>query len=331
MRLLKKNIILFVALIFTALHSYADQEHFFNNIKGVHFAADSSVTVADDKYLTLLWSTIQKNISCTDVVTLQLNEDTALFLNTPHTCRVDLEIYYYLAGGGEDSVTKSLTISYDSAKGKPFNFRSSFKLSGGFKLKSKILAVYYDGSISTTFPKVFELNEDIYINRVYNFSCPITSIGSSIDYPNQKLTMSWTPEVGADEYDLEWTFYDDSSNIVKTYLTPTYSTFVFPDFNFLYKNNATRVTLNENSYPISLVYNPGYIFYRVRAAHYDTLGNRIEGPWTSDTSCTLRVYYTTDNGFQWEGHEVTMNWQYTAAYAEEGKRKEVSSYFDGSL
>ena len=325
--MLKGNKIWLLAVtFFIACNAFADEEHFFNSINGVHFAADSSVTVKDDKFSTPLWLTIQKNISCIDLVTLQLDEDTALFLNTPHTCRVDLEIYYATSSGTEDSVTKSLIISYDSAKGKPFNFRSSFKFSGGYEVRSKILAVYYDGVITTTFPKVFELDEDIFINRVYNFSCsPPVSISGSPDYTNQQLDMMWTPELGADEYDLEWTFYDDSSSVVKKDFPNTY-----PNFNFLYRNNATRVTVDANTYNISLVYNPGYIFFRVRAAHYDTLGNRIEGPWTSDTSCTLS-YYASINGFLWTGHENTMNWQYTAAYAEEGKRKEVSSYFDGSL
>jgi len=329
MKLLTKNKIALLAMtFFIVLNAYADEEHFFNSISGVHFAADSSVNVKDDKFQTPLWFTIQKNMSCTDLVTLQLNEDTSLFLKAPHTCRVDLEIYYWIASGAEDSVTKSLYISYDSMKSKAFNFRSTFKFSGGFKVKSKILAVYYDGSISVTFPKVFELDEDIFIDRVYDFSCvhPMHLQGSAdAIYPRNIYDITWVPLLGADEYDLEWTFYDDSSTVAKYDLSTTYS-----NFNFLYRNNATRVTLEATDYNISLLYNLGYIFFRVRGAHYDTLGNRIEGPWTSDTNLVLSNY-ASFNGHHYIGQPDSMNWQYTAAYAEEGKRKEVASYFDGTL
>jgi len=117
------------------------QEHFYGSKDGRHFGDDSSLTVQDDKYGTSLWSTIEKNISVTDVVSLELNEDTARFLIGDHSFRADVEITYYSAAGVPDSLAKSLYIRYDSAKAKRFNFRSSFKFNGGYKVTTRILAV----------------------------------------------------------------------------------------------------------------------------------------------------------------------------------------------
>jgi RHS repeat-associated protein len=304
--------------------AYGAHEHFLKSIRGKHFAADSSVVVADDKYGGPLWSTIQKNLSVINVVTLQLDEDTARYLIGNHTCRVDLEITYYDSAGHADSLTTTLAIAYDSTRSKRFNFRSSFKFNGGYKVKARILAVWYDGSLTSHFPKVFSLRADIFIERTYTFSCstPMT-MTDSLRTLSQRLVMSWLPYTGADEYDLEYTMYDDSSQVIRKDTMTSYS-----DLGFLFNGNATRVTTCELDYEISLVYNPGYIFYRIRPIHYDRFGNRIEGTWSSDISSTIHAFA---NKYHWRGHENYMNWQYTAAFAEQGRRKEVASYFDGTL
>src|ERR1700740_3569490 len=92
---LHKILFLTALIVGSISDAFAAQEHFFNCKSGKHFAADSSLTVQDDKFGGPLWSTIEKNIKVTDLVTLELNEDTALFLIGKHTCRVDLEVTYY--------------------------------------------------------------------------------------------------------------------------------------------------------------------------------------------------------------------------------------------
>jgi len=313
-----------MGMLMAVVNTYGAQEHFYNSINGKHFAKDSSLTVQDDKYGTPLWSTIQKNIKVTDIITLQLNEDTSLYLPAKHSYRVDLEITYYDSAGHADSLATTLIINYDTTKSKRFNFRSSFKFNGGYKVKARILTIAYDGTITTHFPAVFTLAGDIYIARVYDFICGSKAKPTHTFVPaSQQLNISWPPFAGADEYDLEFTTYDDSSSVSKDSASTTYS-----DMGTLFKNNATRVTVQGIQYAINLVYNPGYVLYRLRPIHYDMNGNRIEGTWSSDTSLKLKFFV---NRFHWKGHENAMNWQYTAAYAEQGKRKEVTSYFDGSL
>jgi RHS repeat-associated protein len=315
---------LLVLGIMAVSDSYGAHEHFYNSIEGRHFAADSSVIAKDDKYGTSAWSSIQKNLKVTNVITLALDEDTTLFLIGNHSCKVDLEITYYDSAGHADSLATTLSIAYDSTRSKRFNFRSSFKFNGGYKVKARILVIYYDGHVTSTFPKVFTLLADIYVDRIYHFSCSSHITPSdTFNSINQRLVISWPFDTGADEYDLEYTAYDDSSVIVRKDWPNPYS-----DFGFLFNGNATRVTVQGTDYAFSLVYNPGWIFYRVRPIHYDQLGNRIEGTWSSAISTTLNLFTCK---YHWAGHENLLNWQYTAAFAEQGKRKEVTSYFDGSL
>ena len=323
------RLLLFLVIGIIAIsNALGQEEHVCRRLNGYHFALDSVLTAQDDKYGTSLWSTIQKNISVTDLVSLQLNEDTALFLIGSHTLRVDVEITYYSASGIPDSLAKSLFINYESASAKPYNFRSTFKFSGGYKVKTRILNVFLDGAsispLMETFPKAFELVEDIYINRIYYFDCSAPMLPMHTpDTTNKRLIINWSRFAGANEYDLEYTMYDDSSYVIKHDTNNSYT-----DYGFLFTGNATRVTVMGCEYAFSLVYNPGRVFYRIRPIHYDSAGNRIEGTWSSDTSC---IFHNYKNQFNWHGHENTMNWQYTAAFAEEGKRKEVTSYFDGSL
>ena len=81
----------------------------------------------------------------------------------------------------------------------------------------------------------------------------------------------------------------------------------------------------ENKYRLSLIFNAGYIAVRIRQVQYNTSGIRMEGNWDYDfTNNAYAVWALT-----W--HEQNKNWQYSATYAEDGKKKEVISYFDGTL
>ncbi|HXB13878.1 MAG TPA: RHS repeat-associated core domain-containing protein, partial [Bacteroidia bacterium] len=174
------------------------------------------------------------------------------------------------------------------------------------------------------------MSEDIYITRYYKFNCDslVNSFNNSYNSSYQRLDLNWTPMLGADEYDVEYNFYDSASSFILGYVGSS----TYTDYGFLFNGNATRVTVSGTFVDLSLVYNHGWIFTRIRPVNYDSLGNRITGRWTTDirTSTTESAFFGA-YGYNWAGHMPAFNWQYTAAYAEEGKRKEVSSYFDGTL
>src|ERR1700722_15065618 len=166
-----KFCILMLLVFIGIANAYGTEEHFFNSIKGKHFKADSSLTVKDDKYGTSWWDSIQKNQKVTDIITLEMNQDTNIFVSGAHTCRVDLDIKYTNALGHVDSIMTSLAINFNNSTNKPLNYRTSFRFLNGYSVTAKILAVWYDGSISTTYPSVFTLSGDVYITRIYKFTC----------------------------------------------------------------------------------------------------------------------------------------------------------------
>ncbi|WP_264559126.1 RHS repeat-associated core domain-containing protein [Flavobacterium sp. N2270] len=97
--------------------------------------------------------------------------------------------------------------------------------------------------------------------------------------------------------------------------------------------NNTRIVTTNTEFTIPLIYSKGYLIYRVRGiSRFDNGGfnTNYYGPWSSTESIKTFVsdwphtYIVLD-------HDTGKNWQFQASYAEEGKKKEVVSYFDGSL
>lgn len=150
----------------------------------------------------------------------------------------------------------------------------------------------------------------------------------------QEVQLYWSYIEGAEEYELEWTWVDNySGDGFGTSLAASDIAFSERDFEL----NNTRVITSAQSYRIPLIYAKGYLIYRVRAVGRWT-DNDLEdtdklyfGPWTSDGFAPVTVASWPHYIQISDDHEALKNWQYQAVYAEEGKKKEIVSYFDGSL
>ena len=72
---------------------------------------------------------------------------------------------------------------------------------------------------------------------------------------------------------------------------------------------------------------------RVRPVQLKNDGQRIEGRWTwiDNNTDQLPVSGQAVNYYFKDGHIPELNWQASTSFAEEGKRKSVVQYFDGSL
>ncbi len=146
---------------------------------------------------------------------------------------------------------------------------------------------------------------------------------SVLDVSKSDVEISWNHIEGAEYYQLEWSWIDNYDRQASTIdLTP-----------LQFKNNCTRVDVYGNHYKIPNVFSKGFIVFRVRAV----------GVWTENTdkekiavwsSGEMNEEYVSD----WKHfvevnkeHQAEKNWKYEASYSEGGKRKDVVSYFDGSL
>ncbi|MDP1623161.1 MAG: RHS repeat-associated core domain-containing protein [Bacteroidales bacterium] len=148
---------------------------------------------------------------------------------------------------------------------------------------------------------------------------------AAADLVRNELPLSWDYVHGAESYDLEWLFID-----IPEELPPT-STLTNYDYDM---RNATRINTTGNHYNISLAYPRGILIYRVRARGVDidkaTLPYKEAG-WSFQKTRGNLGEIPVLSRFSYCGLEDTLNWQYTATYAEEGKRKEVITFYDGIL
>ncbi|NHF58984.1 hypothetical protein FK220_006515 [Flavobacteriaceae bacterium TP-CH-4] len=152
-------------------------------------------------------------------------------------------------------------------------------------------------------------------------------------FNNQEVRISWDPVPGAVSYDVEWTWVDGYD---ASFDTPLRAMNDIPFTKRDYELNSTRVQTTDTDYEIPLIYSKGYLIYRVRA-----VGRYLENPskykfglWSRGDGNELTVadwmpyVYTIDPSLD---HQTDKNWQFQASYAEDGKKKEVVSYFDGTL
>ncbi len=140
-----------------------------------------------------------------------------------------------------------------------------------------------------------------------------------------ELVLSWNAVSGAMGYHLEWT-WADNYNVAGTGT-------IIPEYDL--QRNATRVSLDASTtrYRLPLLFDRGWIVYRVRAM------GELAGPPPTPIYGTWSLVQATGNvasvpavsKYKVDTHQGDVNWQLTTSFAEEGKRKEVMTYADGTL
>jgi RHS repeat-associated protein len=279
---------------------------------------DSSRTVEDSAFFNASVSGVDTGYSVQNLVTVKINEASPLYLRTSFTATVLLHISY---SNGTDtaSMNREFTINYDSAHS--YNARNGFMFYGGRRVTVKILSVTSNASWDVS--SVLMVENQLTAKPKYIFSCSTTvsniTVAPSADPAADELPVTWTAVRGADQYDVEWCYIDSSALANNKYGNPLNPALVF-------YHNATRISTTGNSYNIPLIYdNTGTLFIRVRPVQIGRANSVIAAIWSSDASPAVMGQY------QFTGHERPLNWQSNISFAEEGKRKVVVQYFDGSL
>jgi len=175
-------------------------------------------------------------------------------------------------------------------------------------------------------------DENTRVNISHNVTTYTNTSGIAVP---KEINFSWIEVRNAIFYELEWTWVDNySKENLTTPLSASVIKFNVKDF----EKNSTRVTLSQpkNSYQIPALYGNGYILYRIRAVGgFQTVSDSYKfGIWTTSGTTAENDNASIND---WPNkqlishHDATKNWQFQASYAEEGKKKEVVSYFDGTL
>ncbi|MBV6474498.1 MAG: hypothetical protein JPMHGGIA_02822 [Saprospiraceae bacterium] len=177
--------------------------------------------------------------------------------------------------------------------------------------------------------------------KIYNFDhlTPIqwNQMYLNYDAPTNQLKVCWDVIAGAEWYDLEWCY-------VEKYDVPyVYQPIPMTSKSASFAENNTRITITENCYTLPIVYESGALMFRVRGRGkvLPDLENTVLGTWSCGKlsgNCSSSDFINPSMSnwvhtyWIYDAHEAdNKNWQIISSFAEDGKRKDVVNYMDGTM
>jgi RHS repeat-associated protein len=343
-------------IVFYSISAFAGIEPYSNSIRGILKKGDTLV-VKDEKFRSSFynWNDIERQ-KTKNIISFRLFKDTAAIIPT-FSCDVKLKIEYFASVDQPEPLNIqniNLRINYNKDSLYSNKLLDTYSFENGYWVKVTIENIN-SKEYGNKVPPFIELVSQIIVDRtykhdpnkklntIYNLTTAQTaqtfsnkqslsaesfmmmeSLTGSTTTPNE-MEITWSGSADA-EYDIEWTTLDNGN---ADYTVPIQKinngTITTDELNELFRFKATRVTTHGNQYTVTLTHFNDYLFFRIRTVQYTIDGLRDEGPWD----------YSNGSGYAFfsipEWHEENFNWQFNATYAEEGKKNEVISYFDGTL
>jgi YD repeat-containing protein len=274
----------------------------------------------------------------TSVVSLEVIEKPDnFFIPSDFSVDVPVRIHYVSVTGVSAYVDQVLSVNYKKAANEKFKAKDYFTVKGLKKLRIEITgAPDYHGATWNVndvliIKGLLKAKRDYVFSTssvVSDFSAPAPN-GQSNQMPDEAL-IEWNDQIplGWTHFDVEWSWLDKES--IASYYKDDNPNVLDPQKVF--RNNATRVSIEvpRKDYSIPLMYDgEGYLVYRVRPWNLKENGDITYGLWSSPDDGSINLNSLTV--FSFSGHHWNLNWQSSTTYAEEGKRKTVVTYFDGSL
>lgn len=297
-------------------------EEYINKVNGSALHINTSLEVKDEKFQTSYWPLIEKNLTVNDIVLFEIDDEATTPLTQPFTCKIDLQIVSYNSNNLPTTILKTLRLNFDPTAGKTYLSSQAYKFINAHHMMVTVQSIAFAiNNIPQPPPPIFTLQTKIQVNRIYKFDCNLIPDPEFADTANGFLEISWLKQPGAESYDLEWTFLDDSSRLIIDHANALFSD--------LFKLNATRISTAATSYRLRRAYSSGYIYFRVRGVHFDKNHRRQNGTWSG--SGIFGSVTSFSDAFWNPDLSKTLNWQYDVSFAEEGKKLENLSYHDGTL
>jgi RHS repeat-associated protein len=319
--MLGKKISLIVVLFFTTLLSAQVMEKEYTNFVPVAITNFGTREVFDSEFNL----PNQTNLRAYSYLSLHIDSNLGPFVWYDLTA--NFKITTLKQDKSIDTIfTEELKVSYNpnaTVAGTNFSDLKYLKIENRFGLKVELLSYQaIDNNGNVINPLNAFVSMGFKAQRYYKVSEQLLNPIATPNATSTAITINWETLPGALEYELEWTWidnYDFLSNQIP---------FSERDFEL----NNTRIITKNISYEIPLIYAQGYLIYRVRGVgrHPDSEFVKYYGGWSSGTNnkITINDWKHTTKILEHEGNK---NWQFQASYAEDGKKKEVVSYFDGSL
>ncbi len=350
-----KRLFILVFTLFTAF-VFGQQEETLGTISsGSQLHSLPMLQITDPKYASLNQQNVLTSIDPAVYIHFgfkDLASDLTAY-QAQYSCEVKLRVVPYNNQNGTLApYAVKLKIVHDNlTENVKFDDYSIYKLPGIHKADVAVEEVVYRDLSGQIIPTVtnstaflqLRFKTDRYYNiknttvnpvsrRLIKYNGLTETVVNNVSDGAEELEINWTRynDAPATEYELEWTWVDNyGPNGNK--LMPNQIALTEQDF----KLNSTRIQTKELKYRIPLVFSKGYLVYRVRPVgrFLDDTKKSYYGTWSSGLAGNFQNVGNWGTFLEIDAdHEVgKKNWQYQASFAEDGKKKEVVSYFDGTL
>ena len=263
----------------------------------------------------------------TSIVTISyFTKDFNLIASAPQVQTLEINYFPNLSYTGQ-SVFKIPNVSYIEITNISIQSYKDYGVPGSQVSISNPSDLYLESSIKVDETLSFDFSTSIpvYSNIGYNI-LPNTA--------NPKDIEAWWGYLpGAEEYELEYIYIDDYDAAGYTSSKTTGS------INYDFEHDATRIITHNQYYRIPLVYEKGYIVFRVRGVGHSQTNNnvRLEGSWSnvgyfSGNLLSFNSAFPNQSFHILVAHENdNINWASKRTFAENGKSGVGISYEDGLL
>ena len=308
----------------------ATEQQYNEQLSGNAIQPNAMLTVKDDLFpaaFNASWMT-SANIRFQEArnhVVLKIDHNTTTSYAN-YTTSVELEITYTDENGNVQTISPNpvLTVEHNNDPGVVHQDKDVVSFSGGHLVSAKVISISNASGIGN-----LVLENNIVVNRLFNFdvnSYPANLAISTL--PNNEIEVTWSAMLGAEEYHLEWLHINNYDGVGGN----------LSDNDLMYslRDNATRIATSSTNYKIPLLFEEGYILFRIRGATLDGPDQNllIPGVWSTVSNTDQPVSAHPANArFEvttaFEGDKF--NIKIMTSFAEEGKKKEVVTIADGSL
>ena len=304
MLLLKRTHYLLAFLLFSAVGLYGQR----NYLRGSEIYVNTGMEVVNDLYTQV--GAPAGNINSSTEVRLKYDDLKILSSAKDFTITVEFDLKLYpQSSTGHPVIERGSLIVQHTESTQEVLEEQVYKTGACYKAELVITSI--TGGANITEDIVLEL--EILYDRAEKFlaySVPFPS--HTEDWDNGEINFHWGSVTGAQSYELEWLFKSSDYFMYTPYTVQ----------NAPYER-ATRVVTAKQDYTISVPYNRGLLYYRLRAVNSQG-GQKFYSQWGY---CNTYINININNTHL---HEKGKSWSYTAMYSSDGLKSEQISYVDAT-
>jgi hypothetical protein len=237
-----------------------------NKLTGTAIVVSSSPAISViDKYFSEYPTTAYVNFKTKARVVLGIDPQKTNGISTTATT-VNVKIDYWEAGATAPKTIPNTTLSVAYSPSGAYTEASYIDIGEAYKVEVTVIAPA-PSNVNTA----SVLSAEIAVERFYKVpSTPVGNLKNTTpDLNINQLRITWDKYDAAESYDLEWTYVDNylalQNGVDAVEITDLGKVDLGKNY---FKLNSTRINTNKEFYDIPLLYERGYLIYRVRAVSY---------------------------------------------------------------